>query len=69
MNPKIEARFRELATKEALGTLTPEEFVKLERYSVLRRPPYNPPREVKIAAWRTRELARALRGRFRENPH
>lgn len=33
----LEKRFHELAVKEALGEITPEEELKLERYQALRR--------------------------------
>lgn len=52
---RIEARFRELVSKEALGTITPEEHRKLERYTALRRSRIPPePREARVAAYRDR---------------
>lgn len=50
---RAEARFRELAAKEALGTITPEECLKLDRYTALRRSRIPPePREARVAAYR-----------------
>lgn len=58
---RIENRFRELAAKEALGTTTPEEYLKLERYTALRRSRIPPePREARVAAYRDRLLRKAL---------
>lgn len=58
---RTETRFRELAAKEALGTITPEEFRKLERYTALRRSQIPPePREARVRAYRDRLLRKAL---------
>lgn len=58
---RIEGRFRRLVAKEALGTITPEEHRKLERYTALRRSRLPPePREVRVQAYRDRLLRKAV---------
>ena len=58
-----ERRFRELAAKEALGTITPQEALKLDRYQELRRSLYSVPipRESLVNEWRIRQSMKELR--------
>ena len=58
---RIEGRYRRLVAKEALGTITPEESRKLERYTALRRSRIPPEtREARVRAYRDRLLRKAL---------
>lgn len=59
----IEHRFRELAAKEALGTITIQEALKLDRYQELRRSRYAAPipRESLVNEWRIRRSIKELR--------
>lgn len=59
----VERRFRELVAKEALGTITPQEALKLDRYQELRRSRYAAPipRESLVNEWRIRQSMKELR--------
>ena len=58
---RIEGRYRRLVAKEALGTITPEESRKLDRYTALRRSRIPPEtREARVRAYRDRLLRKAL---------
>lgn len=59
----VERRFRELVVKEALGTITPREALKLDRYQEFRRSLYVTPipRESLVDEWRIRQSMKELR--------
>jgi hypothetical protein len=65
---RTERRFRELAAKEALGTITPAESVKLDRYTQLRRSlsGFREPREALVDQWRARIRRKAFARLYRQ---